>query len=101
MRPQASSPSVEHRLYGDGRLADLDEYYRERVLAARSPAEKLGFLHKRAHLAEHDFQNRVAARALYEEILTLEPAGGPAARWLRLHARDEGKGQAKAKTEPE
>src|SRR5262249_24538245 len=83
-----SSEFLERVLYGASRMQDLDRYYRERVAAARSPDEQIDFLFKRAQLAEGDLGDAAEALRVYEEIVAIEPPGGPASQHLARLYRD-------------
>jgi golgin subfamily B member 1 len=78
----ASAELIEQILYGDGRLEELDRYYRERAIQASDLQEKLDYLFRRAQLAENDRNDTVKAVRIYLEALELEPPGGPAAKRL-------------------
>jgi tetratricopeptide (TPR) repeat protein len=77
-----ASDLLERILYDANRLPDLDRYYRERVANARSDEERMDFLFKRAQLAESDLANPAEARRAYEDIVAIEPPGGPASQHL-------------------
>jgi golgin subfamily B member 1 len=77
-----SSQLIEQVLYSGGRLVDLDLYYRERVAEAKELEEKMDFLFKRAQLAETDRRDMAEALRIYQEIVEIEPAGGPASQRL-------------------
>ncbi|HVV17760.1 MAG TPA: tetratricopeptide repeat protein [Polyangia bacterium] len=77
-----SSELLERVYYDARRFQELDRYYRERISAAPSEAERIDFLYKRAQLAEGELGDRVDAQRIYNEISLLEPAGGPAAEKL-------------------
>ena len=77
-----SSALIEQVLYGGGRLVDLDLYYRERVAEAKELEEKMDFLFKRAQLAEGDRRDMAEALRIYQDIVDIEPAGGPASQRL-------------------
>ena len=77
-----ASDLMEQALYGAGRLVDLDLYYRERVAEARTLEEKMDFLFKRAQLAEGDRKDLQEALRIYQEIVAIEPPGGPASQRL-------------------
>lgn len=77
-----ASDLLERVLYGAGRLQDLDRYYRERVAAAVTDDERMDFLFKRAQLAEGDLGDQAEALRTYEQIVAIEPPGGPAAQHL-------------------
>ncbi|HEY0710048.1 MAG TPA: hypothetical protein VGG33_24770, partial [Polyangia bacterium] len=79
--PEASE-LIEQVLFGAGRLIDLDLYYRERVVDARSLEERMDFLFKRAQLAEGHLHDPGEAQRVYEEISVIEPVGGPASQRL-------------------
>ncbi len=89
-----ASELLERVLYDARRFKDLDRYYRERVAAARSNDERMDFLFKRAQLAEGELGDSVEALRVYEEIVAIEPAGGPASQHLAelyLARQDYGK----------
>ncbi|HVT06900.1 MAG TPA: tetratricopeptide repeat protein [Polyangia bacterium] len=77
-----SSELLERVYYDARRFQELDRYYRERISAATSEAERIDFLYKRAQLAEGELGDRVEAQRIYNEISLLEPPGGPAAEKL-------------------
>ena len=89
-----ASDLLEQVLYGARRLADLDLYYRERVAEAVAPPEatpeqqqakleeRMDFLFKRAQLAEGDRHDLPEALRIYQEIVGIEPPGGPASQRL-------------------
>ncbi len=79
--PQASE-LIEQVLYGARRFADLDLYYRERTAEARELDERMDFLFKRAQLAERDRNDPEEALRIYQEIVAIEPPGGPASQRL-------------------
>ncbi|HVZ75168.1 MAG TPA: tetratricopeptide repeat protein [Polyangia bacterium] len=75
----AESSDLLERVYYDARrFTDLDRYYRERVQAATTDAERLDFLYKRAQLSEGELEDPDEAKRVYGEIAALEPPGGPA-----------------------
>src|SRR4051794_5624288 len=89
-----ASDLLERVLYDAERLQDLDRYYRERVANARTTDEKMDFLFKRAQLAEGELNDPPEALRVYEEIVAIEPPGGPASQHLGelyLRAQDYGK----------
>jgi tetratricopeptide (TPR) repeat protein len=89
-----ASDLLERVLYDAGRLQDLDRYYRERVGSSRSEDERMDFLFKRAQLAEADLSDPTEALRAYEEIVAIEPPGGPASQHLAkmyLTSQDYGK----------
>ena len=89
-----ASDLLERVLYDASRLPALDRYYRERVASARSDEEKMDFLFKRAQLAEADLADPAEALRAYEEIVAIEPPGGPASQHLAkmyLTSQDYGK----------
>jgi tetratricopeptide (TPR) repeat protein len=89
-----ASDLLERVLYDANRLQDLDRYYRERVGSARSEEERMDFLFKRAQLAESDLADPAEALRAYEEIVAIEPPGGPASQHLAkmyLTSQDYGK----------
>lgn len=77
-----SSDLLERILYDGNRLQDLDRYYRERVASARTNEEKMDFLFKRAQLAQGDLGDAAESLRIYEEIVSIEPPGGPASQHL-------------------
>ena len=79
---EESGKLIERILYEGRRLKELDRYYRERVTVAVSPEEKMDFLFKRAQLAERDLKDPGEALSVYEEIVGVEPPGGPASQHL-------------------
>jgi golgin subfamily B member 1 len=79
---EESGKLIERILYEGRRLKELDRYYRERVTVAISPEEKMDFLFKRAQLAERDLKDPGEALSVYEEIVGIEPPGGPASQHL-------------------
>lgn len=85
-----SSELMERVLYTAERFPELDRYYRERVAAAETPEERMDFLFKRAQLAEGDLGNATEALRVYEEIVAIEPPGGPASQHLaQLYQRTQ------------
>jgi golgin subfamily B member 1 len=89
-----ASDLLERVLYDAARMQDLDRYYRERVAGARSNEERMDFLFKRAQLAEGDLGDAGEALRVYEEIVSIEPPGGPASQHLGelyLASQDYGK----------
>ncbi len=79
---EESGRLIERILYEGRRLQDLDRYYRERAAEARDADEKMDFLFKRAQLAERDLHDQAEALRVYEEIVGVEPPGGPASQHL-------------------
>ena len=78
---------LERVLTEAGRIADLDRFLRERVTQARTNHEKIEILTKRAHLAETSLGDVDEAIRTYEQVLALEPPGGPASQHLaKLYA---------------
>ncbi len=77
-----SSDLLEEVLYAAGRTSDLDRYYRQRAADSQSPEERMDFLFKRAQLAEGVLADPAEAVRVYEEIVSIEPAGGPASQRL-------------------
>ncbi len=77
-----ASELIEQLLYESRKLQDLDRYYRERVAGAHSNEERMDFLFKRAQLAEGDLGDPPEAVRIYEEIVAIEPSGGPASQHL-------------------
>jgi tetratricopeptide (TPR) repeat protein len=77
-----SSGLSEQILYQGRRFKDLDRYYRERIAESAETEEKMDFLFKRAQLAERDLKDAAEALRVYEQIVSLEPPGGPASQHL-------------------
>jgi tetratricopeptide (TPR) repeat protein len=77
-----SSELLERVYYEARRFQELDRYYRERVVAAPTEAERVDFLYKRAQLAEGELGDRAEAQRVYNEISLIEPPGGPASEKL-------------------
>ncbi|HEY8925091.1 MAG TPA: hypothetical protein VIU64_11975, partial [Polyangia bacterium] len=73
---------LERTYYDAQRLQDLERYYRERVIAATTPEERINFLYKRAQLAEGDLGDTAEASRIYGEIASQEEPGGPAGERL-------------------
>jgi tetratricopeptide (TPR) repeat protein len=73
---------LERVLTESGRFADLDRFLRERVGQARTTKEKIEILTKRAQLAETSLGDVEEAIRTYEQIIPIEPAGGPATQHL-------------------
>jgi golgin subfamily B member 1 len=73
---------LERVLTESGRFADLDRFLRERVGQARTTKEKIEILTKRAQLAENSLGDVEEAIRTYEQIIPIEPAGGPATQHL-------------------
>ncbi len=101
---------IERILTESGRVADLDRFLRERAGQARTSHEKIEILTKRAHLAQTSLGDLDEAIRTYEQILALEPPGGPASQHLAklyLGRQDYGKlaelreKQLERTTEPE
>jgi tetratricopeptide (TPR) repeat protein len=101
---------IERVLTESGRVADLDRFLRERAAQARTSHEKIEILTKRAHLAETSLGDLDEAIRTYEQVLSLEPPGGPASQHLAklyLGRQDYGKlaelreKQLERTTEPE
>ena len=91
----AESSELLERVYYDARrFQELDRFYRERVAAAATEAERIDFLYKRAQLAEGELDDVAEAQRVYNEISLLEPPGGPASEKLvelYLHGQDYAK----------
>jgi golgin subfamily B member 1 len=78
---------LERVLTESSRFADLDRFLRERVAQARTNKEKIEILTKRAHLAETSLGDLEEAIRTYEQVVALEPPGGPADQHLaKLYA---------------
>lgn len=73
---------LERVLTESGRFGDLDRFLRERVGQARTTKEKIEILTKRAQLAETTMGDVEEAIRTYEQIIPIEPAGGPATQHL-------------------
>jgi tetratricopeptide (TPR) repeat protein len=73
---------LERVLTESNRFADLDRFLRERVSQARTNAEKIEILTKRARLAETSLGDVDEALRTYEQVSALEAPGGPAAQHL-------------------
>jgi tetratricopeptide (TPR) repeat protein len=73
---------LERVLTESNRFADLDRFLRERVAQARTNAEKIELLTKRARLAESSLGDVEEAVQTYEQVTALEPPGGLAAQHL-------------------
>jgi len=73
---------LERVLTESNRFADLDRFLRERVSQARTNAEKIEILTKRARLAETSLGDVEEALQTYEQVTALEPPGGLAAQHL-------------------
>jgi tetratricopeptide (TPR) repeat protein len=89
------SSELLERVYFDGRrYQELDRYYRERISAGATEAERIDFLYKRAQLAEGEMDDRAEAQRVYSEIAAMEPPNGPASERLvelYLASHDYGK----------
>jgi len=84
----AESGALLERIYFEAsRYHELDRYYRERVLGARSSEERLDYLYKRAQLAEGALRDAAEAQRIYAEIVTLEVPNGPPASTSRRCTR--------------
>ncbi len=79
--PEASA-LMERVLTAAGRQADLDRFLRERVSGAHSSDEKIAVLFKRAQLARTSLNDMAEAIRVYQEIVAIEPSGGPASQEL-------------------
>ncbi|MCG5055911.1 MAG: tetratricopeptide repeat protein [Myxococcales bacterium] len=89
-----SSAFLEKILRQSGRYKDLDRYYRERTAELSTKPtdgeaekkakveEKVAWLYKRAKLATADLRDEGEALRIYEELVGLEPTGGPASQHL-------------------
>jgi golgin subfamily B member 1 len=77
-----ASSLMERVLTAAGRQADLDRFLRERVSAAHSSEEKIAVLFKRAQLARNSMHDLAEAIRIYQEIVVIEPPGGPASQEL-------------------
>jgi len=89
-----ASTLMERVLTNAGRLADLDRFLRERVAVVGSDQQKIDVLFKRAQLARTSLNDMAEAMRIYQEIVVLEPAGGPASQELAtlyLDRQDFGK----------
>jgi len=73
---------LERVLTESNRFADLDRFLRERVSQARTNAEKIEILSKRARLAETSLGDVEEAIQTYEQVTALEPPEGLAAQHL-------------------
>ena len=89
-----ASVLMERVLTSAGRLADLDRFLRERVATAHTNQEKIEVLFKRAQLARTSLDDVAEAMRIYQDIVALEPPGGPASQQLAtlyLERQDYGK----------